>query len=357
MFYHLDKSEKGVFFLKTSRRKRIIFPVVIVCLLLLFVPIIFSSISDAQTQPEKDVPQEDQVKIYGEDKITITANDSFSPKQYYKAVGDDYQPVQLNYTNINTTKPGRYALVLTAKNKKDYDKRTVLIIVEKEKNVQAESKTQPSQTPPASTSKEPTPEPAQSSIPQTPVESSSSSEAPPAATESTQEAEVQQEPVQVAQEAQPTIQSPPEESDPQPVSQPVSQPNQISFNGISIPYQNAGQGSGQGIINGGAVAATWGGNPTQSGTDGQNTHFIGHNPGVFSPICSLGPGNEIIVTDSAGNATKYIVTGVIHVDDSGRDINSGQDNWDQITSSGGGERITLQTCLGDTVNQIVYAQA
>lgn len=349
--------------MKSSGRKRFVFPVVIVCLLLLFVPMIFSSISDAQIQPEKSVPQEDQVKIYGDDKITITANDSFNPKQYYKAVGDDYQPVQLNYTNINTTKPGRYALILTAKNKEDYDKRTVLIIVEEEKpapTAKVESKTQTSQSSTPASSKETNPEPVESSVPQTPVEPSSSAEAPQATAESTQETVQQQEPVAATQEVQPVPQPTPEapEPEPEPVSQPATfTPNQLSFNGVSIPYQNAGQGSGQGIINGGAVAATWGGSPIQSGTDGLNTHFIGHNPGVFSPICSLGAGSSITVTDSTGNATTYTVNGIIQVDDSGRDIHSGQDHWDQITSAGGGERITLQTCLSDTVNLIVYAQA
>lgn len=347
--------------MKSSGGKRFIFPVVIVCLLLLFVPMIFSSISDAQIQPEKNVPQEDQVKIYGEDKITITANDSFHPNQYYKAVGDDYQPVQLNYTNINTTKPGRYALILTAKNKEDYDKRTVLVIVEKEKPAPAakvESKTQTSQNPTPSSSEETIPEPVESSVTQTPVEPSSSAEAPQPTSESTQEVAPQQEPVVAAQEVPPAPQHTPEAPEPEPVSQATTYtPNQISFNGISIPYQNAGQGSGQGIINGGAVAATWGGSSIQSGTDGLNTHFIGHNPGIFSPICSLGAGSSITVTDSAGDATTYIVNGLIQVDDSGRDIHSGQDHWDQITSTGGGERITLQTCLSDTVNLIVYAQA
>ncbi|MFR3684010.1 MAG: sortase domain-bontaining protein [Enterococcus sp.] len=338
-------------------RRRFIFSDVIVCLFFLASLIIFSTISDAQSQSKKET-HESQVRIYGEDKVTINVNDSFNPNQYYKAVGDDHRPVQLNYTNINTSKPGRYALILTAKNKQDYDKRTVLIVIEEEKTAQkaeAEKEAPPSQEP-TSSSKEKTPESTKSSASQAPA-----ANAPietPQSTEKAQEAPPQQEPVEAAQEiqqetpeaAKPTTETPPQQKS-------VQQPNQIALLGTSIPYQNAGQGSGQGIINGGSVAATWGGNPTQSGTDNQNTHFIGHNPGVFSPILSLGAGSPITVTDSAGNATTYIVNGIIQVDDSGRDIHSGQDNWDQITSAGGGERITLQTCITDAVNLIVFAQA
>ncbi|MBO0411131.1 sortase [Enterococcus hulanensis] len=342
--------------MKPSRRKKIIFSAVIVCLLLLFVPIIFSSISDAQA--EKKEGYEDHVKIYGEDVITITENDSFHPKQYYKAVGDDYQPVQLNYTNVNTSKPGRYSLILTAKNKKDYDKRTALIIVEKDKphNVaKAEKKTQPSQPPASTIPKEAPAEPAKNPTIQ---ESTPSAEAQQAPIENTQETVPQQQQTASPQEAQSTAPANTQPAvEPPAPQQPVLQPNQISFHGQSIPYQNAGQGSGQGVINGGSIAATWGGNPIQSGTDNQNTHFIGHNPGIFSPVLALGGGDAITVTDSAGNATTYIVNGLVQVDDSGRDIASGIDNWDQITSAGGGERITLQTCIGDSVNLIVYAQA
>ena len=156
--------------MNSSMRKRFIFSDVIVCLFFLASLIIFSTISDAQSQSRK-VTHERQVRIYGEDKVTINANDSFNPNQYYKAVGDDHHPVKLNYTNINTSKPGRYALTLSAKNKQDYDKRTVLIIIEEEKSVQkpqVEKEAQPNQTP-ASSSKETTQETAKSSATQSSV--------------------------------------------------------------------------------------------------------------------------------------------------------------------------------------------
>lgn len=355
MFYHLIKVEKGVFSLKSSRRKSFIFFVVIVCLLLFFGPIIFSSISGAQTQTEKKAQQENLVTIHGEDTLTITTTDSFSPEQYYKAVDDKFQPVQMKYTDVHADQPGRYALTLTAKKKKDSVKRTVLIIV-KERKPREKEKTE-NKTPASSTSKETAAKSTNNSVTPPPANPSPPVENPPAAAEGTVETTPQQEPAQVAQE---TPQVPPEAAKPAaeaPAPQPATQPNQIIFLGHSLPYQNGGQGSGQGIINGGSLAATWGGNPIQSGTDNQNTHFIGHNPGIFSPVLSLNPSDAITVTDSAGNPTTYIVNGLVQVDDSGVNIASGQDNWDQITSAGGGERITLQTCIGDSVNLIVYAQA
>jgi len=356
LLYHLIKVEKGVFSLKLSRRKSFIFSVVIVCFLLFFGPIIFSSISGAQTQIEKNAQQENQVTIHGEDTLTITTTDSFRPEQYYKAVDDEYQPVKMNYTDVNANDPGRYALTLTAKNDEDHAKRTVLIIV-KERKIRKKETTE-SQPPISSTSKETAKEPAKSSAPQSQTEPSSSTAAPQIA-ESTPESSTP--PLDQEQSTQGTPQAAaPEAAQPvveTPAPQPATQPNQLSFHGQSLPYINAGQGSGQGVINGGSIAATWGGNPTQSGTDNQNTHFIGHNPGFFSPVLSLSAGDAITVTDGVGNPTTYIVNGLINVDDSGRDINSGLDNWDQITSAGGGERITLQTCLGDSVNLIVFAQA
>lgn len=107
---------------------------------LIICPTYFSSISDARSNNKKEDSYENQVKIYGEDTITITANHSFHPKQYYKAVDDNYQLIKLNYSKINTSKPGRHSLTLSAKNKQDYDKRKVLIIVEEEKVAPSEKK-------------------------------------------------------------------------------------------------------------------------------------------------------------------------------------------------------------------------
>lgn len=129
--------------------------------------------------------------------------------------------------------------------------------------------------------------------------------------------------------------------------------------GTAIPYQNGGQGSGQSIIdsNPNGTISTWGGAAVQSGTDGLNTHFIGHNPGIFSAIFSLGSGSQIVVTDSNGTPTTYTVSSIFQVDDSAVGISDGVNYWSTITGSGGGERITLQACVNDTVNLIVVAYA
>lgn len=148
------------------------------------------------------------------------------------------------------------------------------------------------------------------------------------------------------------------------VAQPVAQPaptwaaNTMYVGGIEISYQNAGQGSGQAVIDTNSnVIATWGGNAVQSGTDGGNTHFIGHNPGIFSVLFSLGGGSQIIVTDGNGTPTYYTVNQIFQVDDYATGVADGQSYVDQIIGSGGGERITLQTCVNDDINLIVMASA
>lgn len=133
----------------------------------------------------------------------------------------------------------------------------------------------------------------------------------------------------------------------------------LNILGQTVYYQNGGQGSGQSIIdaNSDSQASTWGGAAVFSGSDGLNTHFIGHNPGAFSVIFSLSVGNQITVTDASGTPTTYTVNGIYQVADDGTDVNSGRDMYDTITGTGGGERITLQSCINDDVNLIVFASA
>lgn len=133
----------------------------------------------------------------------------------------------------------------------------------------------------------------------------------------------------------------------------------LNILGQTVYYQNGGPGSGQSIIdaNSDSQASTWGGAAVFSGNDGLNTHFIGHNPGAFSVIFSLSVGNQVTVTDASGNPTIYTVNGIYQVADDGTDVNSGSDMYDAITGTGGGERITLQSCINDDVNLIVFASA
>lgn len=139
-------------------------------------------------------------------------------------------------------------------------------------------------------------------------------------------------------------------------SEPTWAANTMYVGGISIPYQNAGQGGGQSVIdNNPNVIATWGGNAVQSGNDGANTHFIGHNPGIFNILFSVSGGNQIIVTDTSGTPTYYTVNQIFQVDDYATGVVDGQSYADQIIGSGGGERITLQTCVNDDINLIIMA--
>ncbi|WP_314068168.1 sortase domain-bontaining protein [uncultured Vagococcus sp.] len=148
------------------------------------------------------------------------------------------------------------------------------------------------------------------------------------------------------------------EAQPVATSEPTLAPNTMYVGGIAISYQNAGQGSGQAVIDSNPnVIATWGGNSVQSGSDGANTHFIGHNPGIFGVLFSLGGGSQITVTDGAGTPTYYTVNQIFQVDDYATGVADGQSYVDQIIGSGGGERITLQTCVNDDINLIVMANA
>lgn len=164
-------------------------------------------------------------------------------------------------------------------------------------------------------------------------------------------------PAPTVNEAEPANSSAPESTTPNAAApQPTTmQANQLEIAGQLISYLNAGQGNGQAIIDANPnIVATWGGASVQSGNDGANTHFIGHNPGIFNVLFSVGVGETISVSDGANNVSNYTVSQTVTVDDSGM-AEDGTDYWDQITSSGGGERISLQTCINDDYNLIVFA--
>lgn len=221
------------------------------------------------------------------------------------------------------------------------------------KEVVEESKTVESTTP----SSEQDTEQARASVAATPLET----------TNTTEEADTDQgetAAAPAAEEALPAA-NPVEESatEPQPAvneaaseaAAPELQPNMLQIAGSHIPYSNAGQGSGQAVIDANhGAAATWGGAPVQSANDGMNTHIIGHNPGAFNALFSLGIGSTIEVSDASGQVSTYTVQNIVTVDDSAYGLD-GTDYWDQITGTGGGERLTLQTCINDYQNLIVFA--
>ncbi|CAD5896352.1 conserved hypothetical protein [Carnobacterium maltaromaticum] len=147
-------------------------------------------------------------------------------------------------------------------------------------------------------------------------------------------------------------------SNPDPVAQPQAPsyaPMTIYVGGSAIPYQNGGQGSGQSIIDNAPVASTWGGAAIQSGSDGLNTHIIGHNPGVFSALFNVGIGSQVTITDGNGTPTNYTINRVYEVNDNAVGVQDGVDYWDQMIGTGGGERVTFQTCENDNVNWVYEA--
>ncbi|SJZ39538.1 Sortase family protein [Pilibacter termitis] len=124
-----------------------------------------------------------------------------------------------------------------------------------------------------------------------------------------------------------------------------------------IHYTVAGTRTGQAVINKNpkTEAATWGGVTAQSCVDNKNTHFIAHNPGAFNVLTQLKNNDMITVVDSAKKKRNYRVRVITRVDDKAYEIGTKRDYWSIITGTGGGERITLQTCLSRTTNLIVIA--
>ncbi|MGL4695961.1 immunoglobulin-like domain-containing protein [Enterococcus larvae] len=140
-------------------------------------------------------------------------------------------------------------------------------------------------------------------------------------------------------------------TEPAPEPEPViSQQNAtISFLGVTIPFINYN----------GASAAPASGAGTWTGTgavnDGAPTHFIGHNPGDFASVMNITVGTPITVVDSQGNARTYTVYEVLDAYDDGVNAHDPNDNtWARVIDAGG-ERISLQTCITDSINRIVLA--
>ena len=134
------------------------------------------------------------------------------------------------------------------------------------------------------------------------------------------------------------------------------QPMAMYINNQTIFYENGGEVYGQSIIdNDYNMVSTWGGASVQNGDDGLTTHFIGHNPGIFSVLFGLSIGSEVGVTDGNARLTTYHVVDIWVVDNSGYEVQTGEDTWDRITSPYQGEAIVLQTCIDDYTNLILFA--
>ena len=156
--------------------------------------------------------------------------------------------------------------------------------------------------------------------------------------------------------AQPVGSSPPATPTPPPASTPSYAATTIYVSGKVIPYKNGGMANGQAIIdsNPPGIASTWGGMTPFSGTDGLNTHFIGHHWGAFDPFINLQVGQTVTITDTSGKAFTYKVRTINVVNTSAVDTTTGRSLYGEITSTGGGERVVFQTCIDETTRRILF---
>ncbi|WP_368259542.1 hypothetical protein [Enterococcus sp. 2201sp1_2201st1_C11_2201SCRN_220225] len=139
------------------------------------------------------------------------------------------------------------------------------------------------------------------------------------------------------------------EATPAPTTPAPVETSVLRFAGSTVPFIPSGGASAAP----GSGAGTWMG--SGSVTDGAPTHFIGHNPGDFSGVMGLSVGSAITVVDSSGNSRTYTVYEVIDVNDDGYNANNPSDDVFPRMLYAGGERISLQTCINDSVNRCVLA--
>ncbi|MDT2763888.1 hypothetical protein P7H31_06150 [Enterococcus asini] len=124
----------------------------------------------------------------------------------------------------------------------------------------------------------------------------------------------------------------------------------LRFAGSTVPFIQYGGASTAPSSGAGA----WMGNGNVS--DGAPTHFIGHNPGDFAGVMGLSVGSAITVVDGSGNERTYTVYEVMDVTDDGYNANDPSDDVFPRMLYAGGERISLQTCINDSVNRCVLAR-
>ena len=168
--------------------------------------------------------------------------------------------------------------------------------------------------------------------------SSESTEANPAVTERSQE-------TAASQDA-----STPEASTPEASTVAPTETSILRFAGSTVPFIQYGGASAAPSSGAGA----WMGNGNVS--DGAPTHFIGHNPGDFAGVMGLSVGSAITVVDGSGNERTYTVYEVMDVTDDGYNANDPSDDVFPRMLYAGGERISLQTCINDSVNRCVLAR-
>jgi hypothetical protein len=134
-------------------------------------------------------------------------------------------------------------------------------------------------------------------------------------------------------------------------------PDTIYFRSHAIAFCNTGNEKAQEWIDTHrkTQAATFGGSKYHSGSDNRNTHFIGHNPGAFSPFTTALVGEEIAVTDANKKVTRYTIKKISNINDQGIENHTYQNLMADILEPGTHERITLQTCESDSLNTVIFA--
>ena len=155
--------------------------------------------------------------------------------------------------------------------------------------------------------------------------------------------------VAVAESSQETIASQ-DASTPEAATVAPRETSVLRFAGSTVPFIQYGGASAAPSSGAGA----WMGNGNVS--DGAPTHFIGHNPGDFAGVMGLSVGSAITVVDGSGSERAYTVYEVMDVTDDGYNANDPSDDVFPRMLYAGGERISLQTCINDSVNRCVLAR-
>lgn len=115
--------------------------------------------------------------------------------------------------------------------------------------------------------------------------------------------------------------------------------NTLYFQGEYVPFA---QGSPADTTAPALTASTW--VSTGDVDDGENTYFIGHNPGVFARVMDLEIGDKITVWDASGAKRTYYVFDILTLPNA--------TNYYRYEGriAPRGETITLQTCCADEKN-------
>lgn len=271
----------------------------------------------------------DKVTVTDQSATTIGADalkvSGFDPNQ----VGEQKVQLQASDTSGNTTKK---EVVVTVK-------------APEVKPVATESKA----TPPVAEVK--TEESVAEKAVATPAESSATENTATESSEASEKAasESTTANVAVAESSQETIASQ-DASTPEAATVAPRETSVLRFAGSTVPFIQYGGASAAPSSGAGA----WMGNGNVS--DGAPTHFIGHNPGDFAGVMGLSVGSAITVVDGSGNERTYTVYEVIDVTDDGYNANDPSDDVFPRMLYAGGERISLQTCINDSVNRCVLAR-